>query len=132
MTTTGRDIELEGFWADAEVISVYTRAQAIEDGELIDMTEWASADKGFHGGFTCPVAMTRALWSVVQVEGTNRSGDTRGRAHDVLWMASLALRRALRAEQDRARFSVKLGRSRVYLLAVIDGDGVTIGQPEDF
>ena len=33
-----------------EPISIYTRAQAIEDGTLIDLTEWASADKGFIGG----------------------------------------------------------------------------------
>ena len=27
---------METLWTDADVISVYTRAQAIEDGELVD------------------------------------------------------------------------------------------------
>jgi hypothetical protein len=32
-------MEAKGFWEGAEVISVYTRAQAIEDGVLVDMTQ---------------------------------------------------------------------------------------------
>jgi hypothetical protein len=84
------------------------------------------------GGFRVPVVFTRALWAAVQVEGTSRSGNTRGRAHDVLWMASLALRGAFPRGENRAPVSVKVGRARVRLLAVADGDGVTIGFPEDF
>ena len=49
-----------------EPISTYTRAQALEDGELVDVTEWASADKGFRGGFVVPVALTNALWGAIE------------------------------------------------------------------
>ena len=31
----------KGFWDDAEIISSYTRAQAIEDGVLVDVTDTA-------------------------------------------------------------------------------------------
>ena len=131
-----------GFWDEAEVISCYTRSQAIDDGVLVDLTEWASAEKGFLGGFRCPVVMTRALWEVVDIDSravTLRSHQsTRGRAHDVLWMASLACRRALardRTEPPDELFSVLLtnGRRRKATLRVVgDGEGITIGYPEDF
>lgn len=116
-------------------ISVYTREQAISDGVLVDVTEWGSADKGFHGGFTCPVAMTRALWEAVDGKKP-RFQDTRGRAHDVLWMASLAVRGMLGRDGGHAvnfRMSLQIGRTRNQVLRVaVDGDGVTIGFPSDF
>ena len=40
------------------VISVYTRAQAIEDGILVDVSETAR-----EAGFRIPVAITRTVWS---------------------------------------------------------------------
>ena len=129
----------EGLFGKAEVISCYTREQAIADGELVDMSEWGSAAKGFHGGFTCPVVFTRALWVAVEAipESLKGIADVRGRAHDVLWVASLALRGALKREDDRAAFDVVLPyrgtRQRKQRLSVVaDGDGVTIGFPEDF
>ena len=121
--------ELADFYG--EPVFVYTRQQAIEDGCLIDVSKWASGNTGFHGGFTCPVAMTRALWEEVQApEGGIE--DTRGRAHDVLWMSSLALRRALAKNEEMAAFDVTVGGRTLNLWVVLDGDGVTIGFPGDF
>jgi hypothetical protein len=45
-------------WEDAEIISVYSRAQAIEDGVLVDVTPIARRLCGFR----YPVAVTRALF----------------------------------------------------------------------
>jgi hypothetical protein len=115
-----------------EVIYSYTRQQAIEDGMLVDMTEWASADKGFIGGFTCPVAMTSDLWAAVSKPTPMQ--DTRGRAHDVLWMASLAVRAMLRRNETSTLFRVilRVGRTTNQVLrVVVDGDGVTIGLRDD-
>ena len=39
-------------------ISAYTRAQAIEDGILVDVSDTAR-----EAGFTIPVAVTRTVWS---------------------------------------------------------------------
>ena len=114
-----------------EPIYAYTRAQALEDGVLVDVTEWASADKGFIGGFTCPVAMTRALWAKVEAPRGSIQ-DTRGRAHDVLWLTSLAVRLSFRKRLDSGNFMVRLGRRNENLRFVVDGDGVTIGFPADF
>jgi len=78
-----------GFWADAEVIHAYTRADAIRDGELIDVTETAR-----EAGFRWPVAMTRAVYADLVTwtdEDETRKGftgqDEKGRLWDVLWMA---------------------------------------------
>ena len=118
-----------------EPISIYTREQAIEDGVLVDVTEWASASTGFIGGFTCPVAITAAVWSLVDIDskkGNRTCQSTRGRAHDVLFMSSLAIRRAFARKDDRSMFIVRLGRKNERLLVVADGDGITIGNPSDF
>lgn len=44
-----------------EVIYSYTRAQALEDGELVDVTETAR-----EAGFKLPFAVSRALWNVIE------------------------------------------------------------------
>lgn len=135
------------FW---QPISIYTREDAIDDGALVDVSEWAGAGPdGMLSGFTVPVAITRALWGVINLDAQpearcaqlvrQRGESTRGRAHDVLWMASIAARQ--NGSLDRMLFPVlmtvpgKAGRpvrKRLDLEAVIDADGVTIGFPEEF
>ena len=68
----------------APIIYRYTRAQAIEDGVLIDLTEWAKGT-----GFKIPVACTSAGWQdyVEPPAAPKELGQSiRGRAHDLLWM----------------------------------------------
>jgi hypothetical protein len=83
------------------VISAYSRAQALADGELVDVTETAK-----EAGFKCPVAMTRAAWaSAVEWsdEDTKRQvpQDERGRLWDVVWMC---MQTAKRVPQDMQTF----------------------------
>ena len=65
-------------------ISVYTRAQAIEDGILVDVSDTAR-----EAGFNIPVAITRTVWNrlVALSEGYRGFQDEAGRLWDVLWMA---------------------------------------------
>ena len=82
----------KGFWDDADIISSYTRAQAIEDGMLVDVTATAK-----EAGFVYPVAMTAAAWADCVAwtdEDTKRQApqDEFGRLWDVLWMAKMAAR----------------------------------------
>ena len=71
-----------------EVIYRYTRAQAIEDGVLVDVSETAR-----EAGFRWPVAMTSAAWAdcVAWSEEDNQrqvNQDESGRLWDVLWSAT--------------------------------------------
>jgi len=78
-------------FAGAPVVFSYTRAQALEDGVLVDLTEWAKET-----GFTIPVACTSAVWNgyVVPPEQTRKLGQSeRGRGHDLLWMLFVAIKR---------------------------------------
>ena len=83
------------------VISVYTRAQAIADGILVDVSETAR-----EAGFKIPVAVTRTVWEriVALPEGYQGFQDERGRLWDVLWMARHYALRA--SNSDRVRMCV--------------------------
>ena len=72
-----------------QVISVYSRRQAIEDGELVDVTEAAK-----EVGFVHPTAVTRAVWErYIRVPEMVPWQDERGRLHDVVWMACCGIPR---------------------------------------
>jgi uncharacterized protein DUF6573 len=72
-----------------EVIYSYTRAQAIEDGVLVDVTPMAR-----EAGFVYPVALTRAVWNrYVEVPNGVTGQDEIGRLWDIVWMCWLAARR---------------------------------------
>lgn len=68
-----------------EVIYSYTRADAITDGELVDVSSMAK-----EAGFKYPVAITRAAWSETVAIGPAEKvlgQSEEGRLWDVLWMA---------------------------------------------
>lgn len=76
-----------------EVIYAYTRAQAIADGVLVEVSQTAR-----EAGFRVPVALTRAAWEdcvALSEEDSRRQlhQDESGRLWDVLWMAMNAIRR---------------------------------------
>lgn len=75
-----------------EVISVYTRAQALADGVLIDAGPMAR-----EAGFRWPVAVTAAAWEDCVAWSESDSDrqthqDQSGRLWDVLFMAAYAAR----------------------------------------
>ncbi|MGE3420372.1 MAG: DUF6573 family protein [Bradyrhizobium sp.] len=75
-----------------EVISVYTRAQALADGVLIDAGPMAR-----EAGFRWPVALTTAAWEDCVAWSESDSDrqthqDQSGRLWDVLFMAAYAAR----------------------------------------
>ena len=116
----------------------YTRRQAIEDGVLVDLSQWAgSGPDGMMGGFSVPVAVTSGVWSDINSIPPSKQGwqDVRGRAHDVLWMAFLAAKR--NPGKDRVAFRVILyvGRrsNQTYWIHIGPGDNgrpvVTIMRP---
>jgi hypothetical protein len=74
---------------DAEIISMYTRTQAIEDGILVDMTQEPFGTLAREAGLKWPIAMTAtAFQEFVAVTDTKGHAcqDAKGRWWDVVWM----------------------------------------------
>ena len=129
MNNQDNDLARELF---GEPISTYTRAEAISDGTLIDVSADARA-LGIH----YPVALTRAVWADCgdwQAEDSRRQTyqDIAGRLHDVLWMFRCAARHA---SGERIRFSLyrvprggRATRPRLTILAAVIGPG-DLGEP---
>ena len=88
--------ESAGFWDDAEIISVYSRAQALEDGVLADISSLAR-----EAGFKFPVAVTQGVWGVLNPsEELKAEGqDFNGRAWDMLTILRHAIRGAVRTDE---------------------------------
>jgi len=79
----------QGLFSDAPVISVYTRAQAIDDGFLVDVSD-SSENKEI--GFKFPVSLTRAVWDrYVEVPAGVPCQDLHGRLFDLLNVESLEM-----------------------------------------
>src|SRR3954468_18054793 len=93
----------------ADLIHSYTRAEAIADGQLVDVTAQAR-----RFGITCPVALTAAVFGrCVEVPKRRRRLESEdARLHDVLWMLTVAMRRASRVVY-RIRCSVREGTRNV-------------------
>jgi hypothetical protein len=117
----------DNFWG--KEIFRYSRAQAISDGVLIDLTT-ATDDKGQllcqQAGFKVPVAITRAAWAkTIEAGGTwkpHGQGEIlelkggpslTGRLWDVLWMLRVASC-TQSGNSDRVHFQV---------LVDVNGDG---------
>lgn len=119
------------FWG--EPISIYTRAQALADGVLVDLTAQAQPY-----GFKIPLACTEAVWLSIQwIEATearkpNATGQsTEGRLHDVLSLARMAAQGAAQAGAAVAEFEVLMvpvdgkamaARTQMFRLVVSGGD----------
>lgn len=128
---------------DADLIHCYTRADAIADGVLVDVTATAR-----EAGFRVPVALTQAAWGdcVFWSAEDNTDGiyqDESGRLWDVLWMASLSARSNKGVSQLsfvvlRIPRGSTTGEPQPVSLLMDIGPGdqgepvVTIGFPQDF
>ncbi len=73
-----------------DIIFSYTRAQAIDDGVLVDVSELAR-----EAGFRFPVALTRAVWcQCVEVTEKDDCQDETGRLWDILNVLRFSIRSA--------------------------------------
>ena len=122
-----------------EPIYVYTRAQAIEDGVLIDASACDLADLT-REHYKYPVAMTAAVWALIEkaVAHPKYCNDLEGVWHDVLWMSRKNITR--RFDATSHLFAVIItgtGRRRKHTLKAVCGPGddaepvVTIMLPDE-
>ena len=73
-----------------KIIHSYTRAEAIEDGFLVDVSETAK-----EAGFRYPVALTRTVYDrYVEVPEGVEGQDEGGRLWDILFMCRHAIRKS--------------------------------------
>jgi hypothetical protein len=96
-----------------------TRAQAIEDGVLVDVTATAR-----EAGFRWPVALTAGVWALIEDIPPRFRGvqDIQGRLWDVLWMARCAARRGSGRETSY-RLTLHHGRRTRATLKLVSGPG---------
>ena len=127
----------KGFWDDAEVIYAYTRAQALEDGVLVDVSEMAK-----EAGIKFPVALTATVYGqYVEVPEGVTGQDESGRLWDILGMFRCA---AAQFQGDTLLFKFyvrnqnrELDRRDLVTLKAICGPGddaepvITIMLPEE-
>jgi len=114
-----------------EMISSYSRAEAIEDGVLVDISKL-----GKEAGFKFPVAVTSGVYGLINYNKNGQSFD--GRAWDVLSMLRFAIKTA--KEPSRIIFKVLMvggSPKKLHLLKAVCGPGdnhepvITIMFPEE-
>ena len=106
-----------GIFESADVISIYTRGQAIEDGVLVDVTETAR-----EAGFKCPVALTSAVQAAIEdIPPSKTFQDVKGRLWDVLWMGTLAARRVTEVDSLLYKLIMHRGRKTYQILKMVAG-----------
>ena len=80
----------QGLLSDAEIISVYSREQAIDDGFLVDVSDSSECQRL---GFRFPVALTRAVWDrFVEVPKGVIGQDMVGRLWEILRVLRMNIR----------------------------------------
>lgn len=108
---------------DFELIYAYTRAQAIADGVLIDVTAQARET-----GFKLHTVVSDNLFNgyIVPPKGLQGEGQSvEGRLHDVLWMVLVAARKqpdGSRVEKD-VLFLMAPGRQEKVKVVAVVGPG---------
>ena len=93
--------QIESFFG--EVIYSYTRAQALEDGVLVDVSTEAAAF-----GFLYPTAISAAAFEIVQEIPAGSGHTSLGRLRDVLFMAHRAIKKAKESDGSRLAFQLYL------------------------
>ena len=117
-----------------EPISTYTRAQAIEDGVLVDVSTAAR-----EAGFKFPVAVTRAVWDgyVVPDKRARYYQDEMGRLWDILSVLRFYIRRGGSEIHFPVTMIMKKAQRRNIVFTALCGPGddakpvITIMMPDE-
>lgn len=143
------DSDEESFWG--EPISTYSRAQAIEDGTLIDLSSpMLSLESGKSNPadvseltrqlYKYPVACTSAVWGIVEraVASKNHCNDIRGVMWDILLMSQKGITQKIDDSQHLFQVIITgAGRKKIHTFRLICGPGdnmepvITIMLPEE-
>lgn len=123
------------FWG--KPISVYTRAQAIADGVLVDLS--AIVPDVCRQHYKYPVACTAAVWAIIDaaVRSRHHMNSVAGVVHDILWM-SRVYKRHISPDTVITRVTITgAGRKKLYEFKLNVGPGdsaepvITLMLPEE-
>jgi len=111
---------MNSFFADCEVISSYTRQQAIEDGVLIDIS--ALYPDITRQLYKFPVTITSAVWGLIEraVSSKRHGNDCEGVIWDILWMSQRGI--VKRIDESQHLFQVLItgvGRQQLHNFKII-------------
>src|SRR5689334_16502486 len=129
---------MDNIFADCEVISRYTRADAIQDGTLIDLT--ANFSEISSQLYKFPVACTASVWAIVEAAVANKKhcNDFAGVVWDILWMSQKGIVRKIDESQHIFRVIITgVGQQRQHDFKIICHGGdeaepvLTIMLPEE-
>lgn len=113
----------EPFWTEADIISRYTREEAIADGVLIDgqIGDFAEVSRQHFG--QKPVAMTAAVFALIKraVENQKWLNDFKGVWHDVLSMMALYVKANRNARGNTVLFKVTITGTRPHTQPLAQG-----------
>lgn len=75
----------QSLFTEKDIISCYTRDDAIRDGVIVDISELAK-----EMGYTVPVGVTRSVWNIIEKKPAMQ--DITGRIWDLLWMLKIRIK----------------------------------------
>ena len=107
-------------FTDADIISIYTRQQAFNDGVLADLTTLFPAECRV---YRYPVACTESIWRIIENAVDAKQGDLKGLVGDLLWMSKKGIIKKL--SESTMLFQVSIGRkNRTFQVNVGPGDNL--------
>jgi hypothetical protein len=116
-------VELNNFFSESDMIFVYTRAQAIADGVLIDLTSCFPSDTRM---FKWPLACTSSVWNLIESAASAEEVDPALYVWDVAYMAHVAIKSATNSGSSELPFEVKMPLTEngaEYKLKLVCGPG---------
>ena len=109
---------MSDFFEDSDLVYAYTRAQAIADGVLIDVSEMAK-----EAGITFPVALTSSVYAdVCNIPPSKSHQDPKGRLWDLLTMF-VSNARKFRSSQFSYDFIMHVGNKTYYTVKAVCSPG---------
>jgi len=129
--------ERNDLFAECNLIFEYTRAQAIADGVLIDLSTTYPVDTRM---YKFPLACTSAVWKLIESAASSEDVDPALYVWDIAFMSHVAIKSAKNSGSSELPFTVKLPLTEngtEYRLKLVCGPGddgspvLTIMLPEE-
>jgi len=126
----------EELFEDTEIIYSYTQQQAIEDGLLVDISEYPLVKEA---GFKAPLVVTAGVYDLLKPpKELERWQDFDGRLWDLLVTAKIEIKRMIAREdwfgEFKANFQISLGKTKTkrFFITFSSSEGFTIMFPEEY